>query len=364
MWPSRPAPLAGESLTSWLLRTAQGNGLDAEEFCHAVWPHANLLARDLDKFAPEFVVQTLAQATGTPWPQAWRTTLRSLEGVLFEEVPRVGASPWVLRAGVANRVRRRFGQQWCPLCLAEGPAYYRLTWRLALASTCGRHGVVLADRCHGCGTPANLLAGLDPYCHICAQDRRSHPTVLADSQALQMEDRLARLLDSEAEPSTALESYHTLAFYGTVHAVLAALVRGPRHRQLRAETAQRWGGDPTLATGQALAVEDYGVADRHRTMSLAARLLFGWPWRFVGICAEAKINRTHLFGFRRPRECPYPFVGPVKTYLTHAPTRTDPKQIHDCRELAYHGRPSPRAARRKARRLRTVAHTAGTSLGA
>lgn len=337
--PLRPRPLPDESLTSWLRRLAVPNCTDVPSFFETFWPKRALLARDLDKWGPDFLLADLAQLTALPLEVLRETTLRPYEGVLFESIPAAGRCRWVLPLGIANRVRTRFGQQWCPRCLEEDAApYYRRRWRLAIASSCPAHGVILKDRCHACGRPAMLHKGKPHRCIGCDADRREAPTVTGDGPALVLEFRLGQILDPAAARWTAIEALHPLAYYGLVHHVLSMLVRSPRSQALRHEIARRWGGDPRAPEHphSERVPEALGVEDRHRMMGLTARLLEGWPWRFVAACGEAQLWRTWIFGNRRYDEAPYAIVRPVIDYLTYPRPRGPTPTANTRYERPFH----------------------------
>ncbi|VDA18941.1 hypothetical protein BANRA_05486 [Klebsiella pneumoniae] len=101
-----------------------------------------------------------------------------------------------------------------PLCLTEDAEPTIGVAGAAIASTCPRHGLVLADSCHDCGAPAVPHRGADPWCHICTADRRDHPVMAAESQALQFEFRLSEMLAPDVVPRTDLEAIHPLAYFG------------------------------------------------------------------------------------------------------------------------------------------------------
>ncbi len=245
LWPWRPRPQADELLSSWLRRIALGNSAKLHSFCHAVWPGLQIWNRDIDGLAPPRLMEGLVAHTGVDAQVAELTTFRPWVGTLFEEVRVTGATQWLLPVGIHHRTRRRPGQQWCPLCLTEdAEPYYRRRWRLAIASTCPRHGLVLADSCHDCGAPAVPHRGADPWCHICTADRRDHPVMAVESQALQFEFRLSEMLAPDVVPRTDLEAIHPLAYFGLVRQVMTVLSGGERSQGLRDEVARSWGGDP------------------------------------------------------------------------------------------------------------------------
>jgi hypothetical protein len=318
LWPIRPRPQPDELLSSWLRRIALAHTPKVHSFCHAVWPGLQIWNRDTDASAPAILTSVLAERTGVPAPDVEATTLRSFTGVLFEDLGSgSGHTDWILPIGIYHRTRRRPGLQWCPMCLAaDEEPYYRRRWRLALASTCPRHGVVLADRCHDCGRPASPHRGQDPLCDACHADRRECPVELADSQALQFEHRLAELLSADARPWTQLEALHPLSLFGVVRQVMTVVGTGERSQGLREEIARHWGGDPAPPAEKQL--EFMVTADRHRISALSARLMRGWPWLFVAHCADAGVWKSWAFGERRYGRSPFAYADPVIRFLTAA----------------------------------------------
>jgi hypothetical protein len=311
-------PEADELLSSWLRRVALANAPALHTFCNTYWRGVQLWNRDLDCSAPSVVWQNLAQGTGTAIQAARNTTMQGFEGVLVEKIRVTGSTDLILAAGIYHRIRRNHGQQWCPLCLsADVEPYYRRRWRLAIASTCPRHGIVLADGCHECGAPAMPHRGADPYCHHCYADRRDHPGKVADSWALQFEYRLTRLLDPDEVPQTRLEEMHPLAFYGLVRHVFSAVAQGERSQGLRDEIARHWGGDPAPAVGHQL--EYMRADDRHRMIGLVARVMRGWPWLFIAHCADAGVWKSWAFGDRRDGKAVFAYADTLERYLTYQP---------------------------------------------
>lgn len=316
LWPWRPRPERDELLSSWLRRIALGNAPRVHTFCHAIWPRLQIWNRDIDALAPAALMEVLCERTGVRKAAAERTALRAYTGILFDRLRGNTHTDWILPVGVFHRKRRRPGLQWCPRCLSEDrEPYYRRRWRLALASTCSTHGIVLADHCHECGSPASPHRGCDPLCDLCAADRRAHPTAQADSQALQFEYRLNELLDPAGPPRTELETMHPLSYYGLIRQVISVLGAGERSQALRDEVAKHWGGDPTPPEDCQL--EFMTSAERHRLAGLSARIMRGWPWLFVAHCADAGVWKSWAFGERRYKRSPFAYADPVNRYLTY-----------------------------------------------
>lgn len=316
LWAWRPRPQPDELLSSWLRRVALGNSTGLHTFCNANWPRVQIWNRDIDSLAPDAVVSRMAEGVGTSFETAVGTTLGAFEGTLFERLRRNCGTDWVLTLGIYHRVRRSHGLQWCPRCLAtDAEPYYRRRWRLALASTCPRHGIVLADSCHECGTPGMPHRQADPYCDTCFADRREHPSIVADSQTLQLEQRLAELLAPDVTLHSDLEELHPIAYYRLIRQVFTTVAIGERSQALRDGIAGNWGGDPAPPSGRQL--EQMRAVDRHRMMGLVARVVRGWPWLFVAHCADAGVWKSWAFGDRRDGKAPYAYAEVLERYLSY-----------------------------------------------
>ncbi len=267
--------------------------------------------------APRDVVNDLARLTGTGENEAWATTLYSLEGILYERIRITNASRWIFPLGIYHRTRRRGGQQWCAICLStDRQAYYRKNWRLAIVSTCSKHGIVLADRCIDCGSPAVPHQGLDPCCHVCGSDRRSYPHVIADSKALQLEHNFREILAGRAHPPEAFSNIYPLAFFNLVRQILSIVTANPRAQRLRETVCRHNGGDPSepIFEGIISAPEFLSSSERHRMMAIVAQLLDGWPYKFVALCAEAGMWRS--WALRGDRSSiPFEYTTVVDRYL-------------------------------------------------
>lgn len=329
-WPCRPKPLEDELLSSWIARTAVAHGMRPVMFLRAAWPSLLVQARDIDHVGLAVVVDRMAEGTLTDSERARDTTLGALTGRLFEshapEDRRRGGTKWVTRTDIAGGIWHRPAQQFCPACLAEGTAYLRRSWRLALAAVCPRHGIILADRCGGCGSPVVVIRSDYPRtCHHCAADLAETLCAPAPSEALLFHRRNAAILQ---RGWAQLGEYHlySIRYFDLLHHVLR-LLAGPRCGDaLRQTVARLWGGDPRPPERPAdvPGLEAMGPATRARLLDLAARLMHGWPYRFVGACGEAGVWQGKLM--IHFADAPHAFAEPVRRLLfngTYRPTRQE-----------------------------------------
>lgn len=193
LWPIRYKPLPDELLSSWLVRLAHGHGLKVQTFCNLIFGNRRQVwNRDVDRLAPPWLVDTLARHTGTPLNVAYGTTLKVFDGVLFRNPRPSGHLNWVQSLKIYHRVRKGFGQQYCPACLASDEVpYFRKLWRLSLSTVCLRHRCMLQDRCYACGAAVSFFrmdfgtaaahsvdaATSVARCHDCKSDLGAAPTI-------------------------------------------------------------------------------------------------------------------------------------------------------------------------------------------
>ena len=155
LWPIHPQPLPDELLSSWMIRLARSNGFKVHNFYAQFFGRERQIwNRDIDHFAPPWLIDGLADRTGTPRERIVQMTLRAFESFAFEHFNEIGMTRWILPLGIFHRTRRAYGQQFCPQCMTEATEpYLRRHWRLALTVICTRHSVMLQDRCIACGRP-------------------------------------------------------------------------------------------------------------------------------------------------------------------------------------------------------------------
>lgn len=185
LWPIRYKPLPDELLSSWLVRLAHGQGMKVQPFCNAIFgPRMQVWNRDIDRLAPEWLIQELSERTGTPLELAFGTTLKTYEGRLYPSFKLTGSLQWMLTLQMYHRKRKGFGLQFCPLCLRDDETpYFRKSWRVALNTTCLKHECMLQDRCSKCGagvayhrlntgqSGSHIIESL-ATCHQCGFDLR------------------------------------------------------------------------------------------------------------------------------------------------------------------------------------------------
>ncbi|MBC7905928.1 MAG: TniQ family protein [Rhodospirillaceae bacterium] len=136
-WPGRPRPLPDEIFSSWFVRVAGANGLTAAELYGTLFPRAlKRLSSDLYHVAPVDIVGALVAGTGLDEATVRSTTLAAWAGKIFDPEDVTFALHWLPPIG-NDLSRQTFGQQFCPLCLAEDDVLiFRRRWRLKFVVAC------------------------------------------------------------------------------------------------------------------------------------------------------------------------------------------------------------------------------------
>ena len=166
--PLHPRPQPLESLTSYMTRLAEANGLRSiNELGTLAGGMRPSRMRSSDYPAP--VSPGLAQIANVP-------AARWLDMTFFHLVQRFGRSmhPITLYKFLAGSISPTL--RYCPRCLSEhNPAYYSLLWRFLVLPGCIEHRVSFLDQCCHCSSPLPLLRPIPQLttCSTCQGDLRS-----------------------------------------------------------------------------------------------------------------------------------------------------------------------------------------------
>ena len=200
--PVHPSPKQLESLTGYLIRLCEANGISSVDalvsLCFA--SQSRRVAREQTDFPP-LTLASLESATACPESTLLLTTFQPI-GQKFGRSP----YPQPLSRFLAGSLASHF--RFCPVCLVEDP-YYRLTWRFHDITGCPIHYCHLLDRCGHCQATLPLLAaplkvGVCSSCHAYLSLCRSEPLTETDVRLMQVRvDDLTFLLTAcIKEPTT------------------------------------------------------------------------------------------------------------------------------------------------------------------
>ena len=302
--PCRPKPLPDELFSSWVLRLALHSGMKPQSFCQMMWPGRPFWNRSLDRSADPAVLESLSLLTATPLSLLRETLLSDYEGVLFRKLVRNGNTPWILPLAIYHRVHLRSGLAFCPLCLADGEAYFRRVWRLSLITVCVQHRCVLLDACSSCSAaiqPHRVdMGNRSPYtnkplylCTRCDSDLRETTHGPASGQQMSNQGHILSMLrPCSGQCEAALQYFsvlgHTLRLLATraERAVpLRELVAGESH----SPEILNWRDEVNW-----LKFDGMGISDRRNFLGAASWLLDEWPERFLRICRTAHLRPSDV----------------------------------------------------------------------
>lgn len=311
LWPGRPRPLPGETFSSWFARVAASNGLTPAELHEVATLGTYLHSRDLDRLDDHDLLARLSSATGIKVAILADATLgRWAERIYDSDEARVRL-PWLPSVGT-ERTRPSYGQQFCPLCLAEDQVpYFRLRWRLHFVTACERHHVFLLDRCPGCHEPIHPLKAVRTQhgleCHKCGINLSITTTERAEDLVAQQ--RLLTASSGYAVDLPGQGAVPTPNFFQLVLMLFRLVAGGPFAQALRRELTDGTSLGPIPRSAD---LYRFSPAQRHTLLRMATSMLDDWPHRFHAACRAAGISRWQL-----ERTCRSPFTL-LKTERAHA----------------------------------------------
>lgn len=290
-------PVHEELLSSFLSRCARVHGMRPTVFCafhlhpHAVWN------RDVDRNASQALMKAVADKAHLQPQDIASMTLRSWEIVTHQVPPcRIGSSgmaPWITSVGIYHRTRKRYGLQYCPLCLEEHLVFYR-TWRLAFVTVCPTHHVLLRDACDTCGAPIipHRQRVCARYCDrcggdLCALGRNPAPPSLSVRGALRVQKNLLGALTDQR------------LMVGHRGLQGAAYLQGARfllaHLRLLADDYHDHDRDQ-----QGVPFESNRCLYRLELLNILERLLSDWPDNFIKAATVRGLTQRSFIGLQDP----------------------------------------------------------------
>lgn len=306
LWPAHPHPYPDELLSSWLVRVAHANGLKVQTFCHLEFGlNHQVWNRDIDRLAPDWILERMGQATGLPVDSVRSTTLLPYLGCLYLQRPSSGQLRWILPLKIYHRMRHGFGLQYCPQCLADDQEpYFRRAWRVAFYTFCPRHNVMLQDRCPVCGSGvafhrlglgrSQLLDHLSlSICAYCDFDLRQAIATLienGDDKVFYLW-RKALMLTTGNRGSEAPSNPNYL---DVLHHFCKLCTSRRLAPQLRAYLCAQKGNIHVSLAQARMLFEQRSVSERHHVFGLALWLLDQWPARLLQAYQDHAVRYNEL----------------------------------------------------------------------
>lgn len=298
-------PRPDELLSSWLVRLAHRHFSKSHTFCSMLFPGTSIWNRDIDKIAPDSVINSLAERTLAPIAHIRDTTLRSYEGRLYLNHNPYSNTPWIMPLGIYHRSWKNFGLQFCPGCLTrDGDSpYFRKKWRLSLSVVCPTCSTLLLDRCPWCNQPvcffrnelgqrSSQVALSIATCYACKKDlRRAHTHLAPDSLLM----RQQQLYDFIEKGYTADLQYSHLYFDVLYHVLGLLTSRHKKGGALQKAICVEAGLPHQVQQGGFRDNFDRkGIAERVQLLEQAFWLQEEWPDRFTDVCRRNRIWSNFL----------------------------------------------------------------------
>lgn len=308
LWPIHLKPLPDELLSSWIIRLSHAHGYKAQTMCALLFGRGiTIWNRDIDRLAPQEVIETLARISGASIEQIEGTTLRGYEGTLFEHHNANGMCRWIVPIGIFHRTRKRPGLMFCPECLNEDvEPYFRRRWRLAFSTVCTKHGCCLLDACPKCDSPIaphrsdmqgrGIIprGGLNVHCWKCGFDlRASWKTKISEESLVQLQARLEIALGNGYANWAGNPAMHSLVLFDGVRALIAGITSRQTQERLMKSAKEiniDLGGWPR--TGLEMA----SLPIRRDLFRWLAIVLGNWPANFTGLIHKYKLRYADLKG--------------------------------------------------------------------
>jgi hypothetical protein len=151
--PIRTPPLLGESLRSYLIRSATMNGLAGINGLTT-----SVVGRPIATFTPRLAIK-LADYCRCDVPEFFQ-----LSGIEYRDIN--GACLWQIGGHSITKGHfiRSTHQPLCPLCLQESP-YLRNSWEVSLYTACSHHQSWLLDKCPQCSRRITIIRTVVDRCN-------------------------------------------------------------------------------------------------------------------------------------------------------------------------------------------------------
>lgn len=283
-----------ELLSTYLVRRAHCQGLSPHRFMARGLPGVAIWNRDIDSSLSAAVSALIAEYCNLTEPEIKAMTLYDLAGCDSPADPDwPHYQSWINAVGIYHRLRRRFGLQYCPLCLRVEPVFHRI-WRLAFVFCCPEHGVLLRNCCPSCGMPVMPhRARIDiTLCWKCGTSLSAGNVVDSGMLPVALETQRFMMRCIECDEISLGSSAVSQSEY--LRAVVAVL-RVVKERMHSHPSLWNFGVPIEAVRAQ---VKFLGVLERLALFTMLLEVLSDWPANFLHFSSAAGVTQI-AFGRRR-----------------------------------------------------------------
>lgn len=215
LWPATEKPQNDELLSSWVYWIARNHGLSLHDFGYRIWGHLQVTG-DIDNYYSERIINKLSTKTIYNFDQIHNLTLKSFEGILFDNFKPKQLNPWIL----VNRTSKNYNNPlvYCPKCFkkdGERP-YLRKKWRLSLSIICLHCNSYLMDNCPNCQNgywylkrEYSAIYNLS-FCPNCKFNFTKNESEKADDEIIRIQKTLNQFIDDKYWNSNENNPYPSL----------------------------------------------------------------------------------------------------------------------------------------------------------
>lgn len=306
LWPIHFKPLPDELLSSWLVRLAHAHGLKTQTFCTLIFSSKmQIFNRDIDRLAPDWLLNELSNRTETSHQEVFKTTLRSYMGWIFPQMRTSSTLRWITSLKLHHRKFKGFGIQFCPKCLKDDTEpYFRKKWRVAFNTICPKHNCMLRDRCPSCGSEIafhRIDTGLKSFtvnvclktCHQCGFDLTQSPAQEIIFYCNEIHDWLYRQSIRLTEINKG-DCHEDREQFMVMRQLAMLLTSRYKSVKLHEFVCSQLNISETLFSGDRVEIETQSIYDRHHLIQLIGWLMIDIENRLGLAWRNKSIRYSHL----------------------------------------------------------------------
>ncbi|CAP02598.1 TniQ family protein [Acinetobacter baumannii] len=305
IWPVHLQPFHDELLSSWMIRLAHSNGYKVHDFYAQYFGQdIQIWNRDIDTQTPENIINKLHFYTKQDLSVIKNLSLQSYKNILFL-YSNTAILKGVLSVGINHRLRKKYGLQFCPMCLREDKIpYYRKYWRIAYLISCPYHGVKLGNRCFKCNfqiTPhrvdmiekTRLVNKLSiELCSKCFCKLSDTPLVKVSEN---LDNFSKKIFEASQNRFICINGslIHPYLFLLGIRCIIQGYIRNL--------------GNEIISKNNSRAIELLEEDDRLKVLIGCSDLLVNWPINFLNYIYKFKHPYTNFISKNNREDCCVPF---------------------------------------------------------
>lgn len=318
VWPVHVPPNEGESLTSWLVRSAVYHfAVPSTFFAKTVPSKPDAWKQDLDiKCHPE-ILRAISEKCCQDISVIEGLMISSfIQNVYVPSAKSTALPRWIGPMRIRRQTTHHYGLRACIVCLRES-AFYKLQWRFSYFIACPVHNIKMIDECQHCNasltthsisklhfdeSPLDALA----YCDCCGYDLRNSAITAVTKREAEIVSFLLRTMEKGYTEINNSVVYSHLYFQG-----LRLLIRGILRLLDRTDTVLKI-NKLSHEIPENFEIEFLRVGEMSDILDISMQFIQDWPDSFITF---SKVNSLHYQDWIRPRDVsPYWFYHVVRLF--------------------------------------------------